>query len=27
MKTFLFSPGLITIFLVYFSVAWIFYWP
>jgi len=25
MKTFLSSPGLITIFLLYFSVAWIFY--
>jgi len=27
MTTFLTSPGLITKFLLYFSVAWIFYWP
>jgi len=27
MTTFLSSPDLITIFLLYFSVAWILYWP
>jgi len=27
MKIFLSSPGYITIFLRYFSVAWSFYWP